>query len=207
MTDAVTISLNQIFDNNIAAVGKQAQSASSRLSKELNNSFQTMNSTLEAKLPKISQTIAETINLEQNLVQNSLESVWQASGGIENLLTNTTSALTSVKDTLIDSVTNEIGPALLDNAQETISTSIADKLSVNTDVVSNCVGDIRGAIGNPFELADNFAQVGENLQNALSGESAMNLLQSFGDAQLPKVGQSIANALSLDESMVTGQCH
>ncbi|MCX4026608.1 hypothetical protein H0A36_00390 [Endozoicomonas sp. SM1973] len=204
MTDAVTSALNQLFDNNIAAVNKQAQAASNSLSKGLNNSFQSINRTLETKLPKVSQTIAETLNLENKLVQNSLEGIWQASGGVNNLLTNTTSALNSVKDALIDSVTNDIGPALLDNAQESVATSIADKLSINTGVVNNFVGDIRQAIANPFELAENFSAVGENLQNALSGDSAISLLQSLGDAHLPKVGQSIANALSLDESLVTG---
>ncbi|MDE1463371.1 hypothetical protein [Spartinivicinus poritis] len=204
MTDAVTSTLNQLFENNIAAVNKQAQAASNSLSKGLNNSFQSINRTLETKLPKVSQTIAETLNLQDKLVQNSLEDIWQASGGVNNLLTNTTSALSSVKDALIDSVTNDIGPALLDNAQEGIATSIADKLSINTEVVNSFVGDVRQAIGNPFDLTENFSAVGENLQNALSGDSAISLLQSLGDAHLPKVGQSIANALSLDESLVTG---
>ncbi|MBU2713634.1 hypothetical protein, partial [Zooshikella harenae] len=270
MTNAVSLSLNTIFDNTIAAVSKQTELATNELSQSLTKNLQSMaNSVAATKLPVVSQSIANTLKLEQSLVENSLQSIWQASGGIENLLTNTAGALFGVKDafgnaiqndiapalvnngveslgnlssekmnidktlvesslsnivasmggltnilndfegafasvtsTAVNEFSNVISPALLDNAQDNLSSMIAEKFNVKSDLVHQFVGDIRGAIGNPLNLTENLPAIGENLKAVLQGNATSDLAKDFAGQYIGGASEAILSAFKVKSEVI-----
>ncbi|MBU2706489.1 hypothetical protein KCM76_10870 [Zooshikella marina] len=203
MTNAVSFSLDTIFDNTVAAVSKQAELSTKELSQSLTKNLQSIADSLAAtKLPVVSQSIAQTLKLEQNLVENSLQSIWQASGGVENLLTNSASALSGVKEAFSSTIKKDVIPALMDSAQNNLSDLLSENFNVKNDLVSQFVGDIRSAIGNPFNLAENLPNIGESLKAALQGDAASNLAKDFAGQYIGGASEAILSAFKVKSEVI-----